>query len=124
MHAWHCRERSRELTWLYQNSEAPFLTDDSFHGEVLGSEEFWIVLFSRGMDCGECKLARTNILRLSAGVKGLAKVGTVDCSRHPQLCAQNAIRGRLPCPRSQPLGPVGASRALAPHVTAMDLAGP
>lgn len=48
---------------------------------MLGSEEFWVVLLLDGLECGPCKTAKTNMLRLSAGISplGLGKVGFLDC---------------------------------------------
>ena len=63
-------------------SNTPVYTHLCTHtGAVLGSEEFWVVLLLDGLECGPCKTAKTNMLRLSAGISplGLGKVGFLDC---------------------------------------------
>jgi hypothetical protein len=46
---------------------------------VIASPDFWIVLFSDGAECSSCKTAKTNMMRLSAGLLGLARVGFFNC---------------------------------------------
>ena len=43
-------------------------------------ESFWVVLFTQGYLCEDCRTARTNMIRLSGAVSNVARVGTVDCS--------------------------------------------
>jgi len=57
------------------------VTANGFDEEVLASEEFWVVLFTDGLDCPICRIAKTNMLRLSASLKGQARVGIFDCSQ-------------------------------------------
>jgi len=55
------------------------LNADSFETTVLSSNQFWVIGFLDGVDCGSCKTAKTNILRLSAGLRGIAQVGLFNC---------------------------------------------
>lgn len=49
------------------------------------SDMLWIVLLTDGVDCQPCKTAKTNLMRVSAGLYGLpARVGLVDCT-HPAM---------------------------------------
>ena len=58
--------------------------EDSGTGDV---GTLWLVLFTDGVDCQPCKTAKTNLLRVSAGLFGLpAAVGVVDCTQ-PTLAA-------------------------------------
>jgi len=46
------------------------------------SSMLWLVLFTDGVDCQPCKTAKTNLMRVSAGLYGLpASVGLVDCTQ-------------------------------------------
>ena len=72
-------EVAREWRWLFANADVTTLTGEAFDETVLGSPDFWLVLFVDGEDCGPCRVALTNLVRLSAGVRGLARVGVVDC---------------------------------------------
>jgi hypothetical protein len=64
------------------------VTANGFEESVMASEEFWVVLFTDGLDCPICKIARTNMLRLSASLKGQAMVGIFDCSQGGMLGAE------------------------------------
>ncbi len=57
---------------------------------MLGSDAFWLILFLDSVECSSCKTAKTNMLRLSAGLRGLASVGYIDCEQPTNrvLCAQ------------------------------------
>jgi hypothetical protein len=69
---------------------APRTGADDNQGEDSGTGDvgtLWLVLFTDGVDCQPCKTAKTNLLRVSAGLFGLpAAVGMVDCTQ-PALAA-------------------------------------
>jgi hypothetical protein len=44
------------------------LSPANFEELVLASPKLWIVLFTDGLECGPCKTAQTNMMRLSAGL--------------------------------------------------------
>ena len=74
------REIAEEWRWLFQNAALPELSADGFASTVLEDEALWLVLFTDGTECGPCKTAQTNMLRLSAGLaESGAKVGMLDC---------------------------------------------
>jgi len=96
----------REWTWLFSNANIAELDSESFPAAVQGesdeAKEFWLVLFQDGEDCGPCRVARTNVVRLAAGVNGLAHVGIIDCDAEEydgSLCQ----RLGLPPPPHQPV---------------------
>jgi len=69
--------------WLFSSHSVIALNDViSFQQTLLDdtTESFWVVLFSNGFRCEDCGTARTNMIRLSAAVNGIARVATVDCS--------------------------------------------
>ena len=69
--------------WLFSSHRVVALNDlVSFQQTLLEDpmESFWVVLFSNGFRCEDCGTARTNMIRLSAAVTGIARVATVDCS--------------------------------------------
>lgn len=47
--------------------------------------------FTDGFDCAPCKTAKTNMLRLSAGLRGMAQVGVVNCEaqENREFCYQH-----------------------------------
>ena len=53
---------------------------EDFDKTVIRSEAMWVVMFSDGLVCSQCRTAKTNMMRLSAGLRGLpVRVGIVDC---------------------------------------------
>ena len=67
---------------FYSKDIVSFTSFDLFNTTLLHDEKehFWVVLFSNGFRCEDCSTARTNMIRLSGAIKGVARVGTVDCS--------------------------------------------
>lgn len=61
------REIAEEWRWLFASASLPSLTAETFNATVLEDDSLWIVLFTDGTECGPCKTAQTNMLRLSAG---------------------------------------------------------
>jgi thiol-disulfide isomerase/thioredoxin len=94
--AW-ARAVHAEWRWLFARSQLQALTAGDFEagGVVAGSEEFWAVLLLDGLECGPCKTAKTNMLRLSAGLApgGLGRVGFLDCQppEHRALCTRIGV---------------------------------
>merc|ERR1712150_49747 len=79
------REVSNEWTWLFTHADLIDLTAHNFAHTVYNSTDFWLVMFTDGFDCGACKTAKTNMMRLSAGFKGIAKSGVVNCETDENL---------------------------------------
>lgn len=80
--AW-AREVAEEWRWLFAQGSLHSLSPATFTETVYESEPLWIVLFTDGLECGPCKTAQTNMLRLSAGLKDAVDdavaVGIVNC---------------------------------------------
>lgn len=82
---------SREWKYLFHTSNVePIANLTDFQNTVINSSEFWVVAFMDGMDCGPCKTAKTNCMRLSASLRGYpdVRVGLVDCEEEEarELC--------------------------------------
>merc|ERR1712194_225362 len=73
----------KEWSWLFHNAVVHWnIGPAAFEagGLVTQSESMWIVTFMDGLECPACKSASTNLLRLSASLRGLpVEVGVVDC---------------------------------------------
>ena len=111
--AWALAVR-REWTWLFAMAELAELTGETFPAAVQGESEeardFWLVLFLDGEDCGPCRVARSNFARLSAGVRGLARVGVLDCDAEEPGWHEGGICQRLGLPAPPHLPVVRAFR--------------
>ena len=72
---------SAEWRWLMEQANVVRIPAEpaAFEAEVLHSDAFWVVLFTDGIECGPCKTAMTNIMRVAAGLEGVARVGVVNC---------------------------------------------
>lgn len=82
-----------EWQWLFSRSNVQELNAESFESKVMTSTKFWAVLYSDGFECGPCRSAKTNMMRLSASLTGLVSVGVVDCSlaKNKDLCHLHQI---------------------------------
>mmetsp|Transcript_43933 Transcript_43933/g.85931 ORF Transcript_43933/g.85931 Transcript_43933/m.85931 type:complete len:228 (+) Transcript_43933:869-1552(+) len=74
-------EVHKEWQWLFSRSGLVRLdAGDSWTKGVVQSNDFVLVLFLDGLECGPCKTAKTNMMRLSAGLRGLdVSVAYFDC---------------------------------------------
>eukprot|EP00931_Biecheleriopsis_adriatica_P106016 TRINITY_DN80533_c0_g1_i1.p1 TRINITY_DN80533_c0_g1~~TRINITY_DN80533_c0_g1_i1.p1 ORF type:complete len:885 (+),score=159.09 TRINITY_DN80533_c0_g1_i1:33-2687(+) len=97
---------SKEWRWLFNNAKVHWdLDGTSFDqgGVLADSEAMWVVAFTDGFECAACKATSTNLLRLSASLRGLpVQVGTVDCSlpKQNRFCYQEH---EVPQPPHRPL---------------------
>ena len=66
---------------LFATANVTALDASSFQERVMEDEaRVWVVLFTDGLVCAPCRVAKTNLMRLSAHLRGLAVgVGVVDC---------------------------------------------
>jgi thiol-disulfide isomerase/thioredoxin len=88
------RTVSREWKYLFQTSNVEPITNlEGFQNTIVNSTEFWVVAFMDGLDCGACKTAKTNCMRLSASLRGYpdVRVGIVDCEEPDarELCYEH-----------------------------------
>ena len=60
-----------EWRYLFAASNVTSLDAGSFDATVLRSERAWLVMFSDGLVCSQCRTAKTNLMRLSASLRGL-----------------------------------------------------
>lgn len=93
--AW-ARSISREWKFLFRGQRiASLATEDDFASVVLATTDFAIVAFLDGPDCSACMTAKTNLMRLSAGLRGFKNItiGLVDCSVEESkgLCASQGV---------------------------------
>ena len=70
-------EREQEAENISEEAEEDENHPKRFRQAVLGSQEFWLVLVLDNKECSACKTAITNMMRLSAGLRGLAEVSNV-----------------------------------------------
>lgn len=94
---------AREWRWLFTSASVVSLNMTNFYQEVVMSNDSVVAMFTDGLACTPCRVAMTNLLRLSAGLRGLpVKVGVVDCSipinRH--LCY---VEHKVPRPPHRPV---------------------
>ena len=89
-------EISAEWLWLFSRAQVSEISSkEDFQSTVMESESFHIVLFMDGETCGLCRSAKTNALRLSAGLMGTgadATVSFLNCGRDTTLrsfCTQD-----------------------------------
>jgi len=76
-----------------------FGTPEAFELEVANSTDLWLVIFtSGGGKCAACSAAMPNVHRLSADLRGVARVGHVDCTLEglAQICAAHLGDGGEP----------------------------
>ncbi|GMI43848.1 hypothetical protein TrCOL_g9998 [Triparma columacea] len=77
-------EVAAEWLWLFDRAKVEKIKGkDEFEEKVVNSEEFHIVLFLDGETCAPCRSAKTNALRLSAGLLsggGGGVVSFVNCA--------------------------------------------
>eukprot|EP00808_Paulinella_micropora_P004738 g81248.t1 len=94
------RKVAAEWTWLFHNSDLkelgvhPDNPKKDFRTQLMASKDFWAVLVLDDKECSQCKTAITNMMRLSAGVRGLAEVGLLVCDAstgNRQLCDQMGL---------------------------------
>jgi hypothetical protein len=85
---------AKEWRYLFKKSNIISISNkESFDEIVLASEDFVIVAYLDGLDCSSCKTAKTNIMRLSAGLLGYdgITIALVDCESQDSkfLCYQD-----------------------------------
>ncbi len=97
--AW-ARETAGEWRWLFAASDTRALRGEAdFAAAVLDDGAFWLVLFLDGTECGPCRTARTNLMRLSAMSRGRARTGVVDCEAEEPGFDAGGLCARLALPR-------------------------
>lgn len=62
------------------------LTQRTFEEQVKRVEDPWIVVFLQNKKAREGKEALMHVLSLAAEVRGLARVGVIDCASEAHLC--------------------------------------
>lgn len=81
--------RFSQWLWLFSRAQVEEVESrPAFQEMVMESESFHIVLFMDGETCGPCRSAKTNALRLSAGLMGSgadARVSFVNCGRDTEV---------------------------------------
>ena len=80
--------KTRADAWsrMLETEPPPSLTLATFDQVVRASEEGWVVVFSRASRHEEKRNVRMRALALAAEVRGVVRVGLVDCIKEAQLC--------------------------------------
>ena len=76
------RDLSKEWKWLFRRQDILTISSmEEFKLNVLDSTNFVIVAFLDGLDCSACMTAKTNVMRLSAALRGYNNItiALVDC---------------------------------------------
>eukprot|EP00912_Choanoflagellata_sp_UC4_P000423 UC4_evm2s261 len=60
-----------EWLWLFHRANLLQAHVGTIEHDILPSEDLWIMIFTDGFECAPCKTAKTNAMRLSAGLMGL-----------------------------------------------------
>ncbi|XP_077147547.1 protein disulfide-isomerase A6 isoform X1 [Ranitomeya variabilis] len=68
------------------------LTASNFQREVVQSDSLWLVEFYAPW-CGHCQRLTPDWKKAATALKGIVKVGAVDCDQHKALGGQYEIRG-------------------------------
>jgi len=68
------------------------LTPATFQDKVVKSDELWIVEFYAPW-CGHCKSLTPEYKKAATALKGLVRLGAVDCDEHKSLAGQFGVRG-------------------------------
>lgn len=67
------------------------LTSNNWNVEVENSKAMWLVDFSAGAWCGPCTQMMPRIREIAKRLKGVVKVGIVNCDVQKSLCQSQAI---------------------------------
>ncbi|KAN0037306.1 hypothetical protein ACTFIV_002647 [Dictyostelium citrinum] len=74
------------------NSNVINLTKKNFQQQVLNSQHNWMVEFYAPW-CGHCKSLKPEYEKASNNLKGLVKIGAINCDEEKELCGQYQIQG-------------------------------
>lgn len=78
---------------LYDSSDDVVqLTSTNFDRLVTGSDQVWIVEFFAPW-CGHCKSLAPQYKKAATALKGVVKVGSVDCDDHKDLAGKFGVQG-------------------------------
>lgn len=78
---------------LYDSSDDVVqLTSTNFDRLVTGSDNVWIVEFFAPW-CGHCKSLAPHYKKAATALKGVVKVGSVDCDEHKDLAGKFGVSG-------------------------------
>jgi len=68
------------------------LTKDNFANKVFGSEHIWVVEFFAPW-CGHCKKLAPEYDKAATNLKGIVRVGAVNCDEQQELCGSFGVKG-------------------------------
>ncbi len=68
------------------------LNKDNFENEVVKSDNLWLILFYAPW-CGHCKAFHPQYEKLAKAVKGVFKIGAVNCQDERELAGKYKIEG-------------------------------
>jgi len=73
------------------NSDVVILDPANFDAEVKGADLTLVEFFAPW--CGHCKALAPNYARAATELKGVAKLASVDCTIHKDLCSRYGVQG-------------------------------
>eukprot|EP00181_Compsopogon_caeruleus_P006683 CAMPEP_0184688260 /NCGR_PEP_ID=MMETSP0312-20130426/29144_1 /TAXON_ID=31354 /ORGANISM="Compsopogon coeruleus, Strain SAG 36.94" /LENGTH=436 /DNA_ID=CAMNT_0027145193 /DNA_START=134 /DNA_END=1444 /DNA_ORIENTATION=+ len=73
-------------------SAVEMLTSQSFDAKVLKTAETWVVEFYAPW-CGHCQQLAPKYIKAAEALKGLVRVGAVNCDDHKDIASKYGIRG-------------------------------
>ena len=83
---------SISFQFFAQDTSVIQLNKDNFENEVVKSDNLWLILFYAPW-CGHCKAFHPQIEKLAKSVKGVFKIGAVNCEEQRDLAQKYKIDG-------------------------------
>ena len=86
---------SISFQFFAQDTSVIQLNKDNFENDVVKSDNLWLILFYAPW-CGHCKAFHPQFEKLAKSVKGVFKIGAVNCEEQRELAdANNRIIGEI-----------------------------
>eukprot|EP01132_Coremiostelium_polycephalum_P010054 gene10054-12323_t len=85
--AWYDNEMA-----FYEKTDVVVLNKNNFATTVFGSDHIWLVEFYAPW-CGHCKSLKPEYEKAATNLKGLVKIGAINCDDEKELCGHYEIQG-------------------------------
>merc|ERR1712062_18847 len=98
-------EPEKFYSFVIENKESDLEQLDffNFEDEVIQDEDVWLVSFTAGEWCPPCMFVKGAVRKTSYRLKGVVKVGQVNCDENSELCENQGIE-YYPCFKIYPRG--------------------
>ena len=83
---------SISFQFFAQDTSVIQLNKDNFENDVVKSDNLWLILFYAPW-CGHCKAFHPQFEKLAKSVKGVFKIGAVNCEEQRELAEKYKIDG-------------------------------